>query len=52
MASKYQFVDNQFYYRGSDVPQNRFDIKESATIQWFEQINDKRLFDVGIKIHG
>jgi len=37
MASKYQFVDNKFYYQGSDVPQNRFDIKESATIHEIEK---------------
>ena len=37
MASKYQLENNLFYYEGSDVPYNRFDIKESQAIHEIEK---------------
>jgi len=37
MASKYRLVDNLFYYEGSDVPQNRFEIKDAQIIHEIEK---------------
>ncbi len=37
MASKYQLENNLFYYEGSDVPHNKFDIKESQAIHEIEK---------------
>lgn len=58
MASKYQLVYNQFYYEGSDVPKNRFGIKDTATIHeiekelleeayiiFYNELNENTIFD-------
>lgn len=58
MASKYQLVNNLFYYKGSDVPKNRFDIKdvqtiheiekellEEAYILFFDELDETTIFD-------
>ena len=37
MASKYQLVDSKFYYDNSDVPVNKFDIKDIQTIHEIEK---------------
>ena len=37
MASKYQLVDSKFYYENSDVPINKFDIKDTQTIHEIEK---------------
>lgn len=37
MASKYQLVDSKFYYKNSDVPINKFDIKDTQTIHEIEK---------------
>jgi len=37
MASKYQLVDSKFYYENSDVPVNKFDIKDTQTIHEIEK---------------
>ncbi|WP_457750162.1 hypothetical protein [Sulfurimonas sp.] len=37
MASKYQLVDSKFYYENSDVPINKFDIKDAQTIHEIEK---------------
>jgi len=38
MASKYQLVDSKFYYENRDVPINKFNIKDTKTIQEIEKI--------------
>jgi len=58
MASKYQLVNNLFYYEGSDVPKNRFDIEDAQTIHeiekelleeayilFFDELSESTLFD-------
>ncbi len=58
MASKYQLKNNSFYYENTDVPINKFDIKDSQTIHeierellkeayeiFFEELNENTLFD-------
>ena len=58
MASKYQLVNNLFYYKDSDVPKNRFDIKDAQTIHeiekelleeayvlFFDELSETTLFD-------
>lgn len=58
MASKYQLVDNTFYYENSDVPINKFDIKDTQTIHeiekelleeaytvFFNELNENTRFD-------
>ena len=37
MASKYQLVSNKFYYTDSDVPRNKFNIKDTQTIHEIEK---------------
>lgn len=37
MASKYQLVNNKFYYEGSDIPRNKFDIQDAQTIHEIEK---------------
>lgn len=37
MASKYQLKDNTFYYNGTDIPKNKFDIQNSETIHEIEK---------------
>jgi len=37
MESKYQLVDSKFYYENSDVPINKFDIKDTQTIHEIEK---------------
>ena len=37
MESKYQLKENSFYYPNSDIPKNKFDIKESQIIHDIEQ---------------
>lgn len=37
MKSKYQLKENSFYYTNTDIPKNKFDIKESQIIQDIEQ---------------
>lgn len=41
MASKYQLVSSDFYYPNSDIPKNKFDIQDTATIHEIE----KELFE-------
>lgn len=58
MASKYQLVNNHFYYEGSDIPRNRFDIKDAQTIHeiekelleeayviYFDELDETTIFD-------
>jgi cell filamentation protein len=58
MASKYQLVDSEFYYENSDVPINKFDIKDTQTIHeiekelleeaytiFFNELNEDTFFD-------
>ncbi|QOP45891.1 Fic/DOC family protein [Sulfurimonas paralvinellae] len=58
MTSKYQLVDNKFYYEDSDVPINKFDIKDTQTIHeiekelleeaytvFFNELDEKTRFD-------
>lgn len=58
MASKYQLVNNLFYYEGSDIPKNRFDIQDAQIIHeiekelleeaygiYFDELNETTLFD-------
>ncbi len=58
MASKYQLVNNLFYYEGGDVAKNRFDIKDAQTIHeiekelleeayvlFFDELDETTLFD-------
>ena len=58
MASKYQLVDSKFYYDNSDVPVNKFDIKDAQTIHeiekelleeaysiFFNELNEETLFN-------
>lgn len=58
MASKYQLVNNLFYYKDSDVPKNRFDIKDAQTVHeiekelleeayvlYFDELSETTLFD-------
>lgn len=58
MASKYQLKNNSFYYENTDVPINKFDIKDSQTIHeierellkeayeiFFEELNENTLFN-------
>jgi len=37
MASKYQLVNSNFYYKNSDVSINRFEIKDTQTIHKIEK---------------
>ncbi len=37
MASKYQLVSSKFYYENSDVPKNKFDIKDTQTVHEIER---------------
>jgi len=37
MASKYQLVSSKFYYEDSDVPRNKFNIKDTQTIHEIEK---------------
>lgn len=58
MALKYQLVNNLFYYKDSDVPKNRFDIKDAQTVHeiekelleeayvlYFDELSETTLFD-------
>ena len=58
MESKYRLDNNRLYYEGSDVPRNRFDIRESVTIHeiekelleeayiiFFEELDEETRFD-------
>ncbi|QKF81752.1 Fic/DOC family protein [Halarcobacter ebronensis] len=58
MASKYQLKDNSFYYEGTDIPKNKFDIRNSELIHeiekeliedayniFYEELTEKTLFD-------
>lgn len=58
MASKYQLVDSKLYYDNSDIPFNKFDIKDAQTIHeiekelleeaysiFFNELNEETLFD-------
>lgn len=46
MESKYQLKDNNFYYKGSDTPKNKYNIKESEIIHQIE----KELIEEAYKI--
>ena len=37
MKSKYQLKNDSFYYPNTDIPKNKFDIKESQIIHDIEQ---------------
>jgi cell filamentation protein len=37
MASKYQLKDNSFYYEGTDIPKNKFEIRDSELIHEIEK---------------
>ena len=58
MASKYQLKDNSFYYPNTDIPKNKFDIKNSETIHeiekelleeayiiFFDELDETTIFD-------
>ncbi|RXJ68283.1 cell filamentation protein Fic [Halarcobacter ebronensis] len=58
MASKYHLKDNSFYYEGTDIPKNKFDIRNSELIHeiekeliedayniFHEELTKKTLFD-------
>lgn len=58
MASKYQLKDNSFYYPNTDIPKNKFDIKDSETIHeiekelleeayiiFFDELDENTIFD-------
>ncbi len=58
MASKYQLVSSKFYYTDSDVPRNKFNIKDTQTIHeiekelleeaygiFFNELNENTRFD-------
>ena len=58
MASKYQLKDSSFYYPNTDIPKNKFDIKDSETIHeiekelleeayiiFFDELDETTIFD-------
>ncbi|PLY07448.1 MAG: cell filamentation protein Fic [Arcobacter sp.] len=58
MASKYQLKNNSFYYEGTDIPKNKFDIRDSELIHeiekeliedayniFYEELTDKTILD-------
>jgi len=58
MESKYQLKENSFYYPNSDIPKNKFDIKDSQIIHdieqelltdsykiFFDELEDDTIFD-------
>lgn len=58
MASKYHLADSSYYYDGSDIPINKFDIQDKATLHeiekelleeaygiFFEELDTSTLFD-------
>lgn len=49
MASKYHLQSNSFYYEGTDVPKNKFDIKDSQTIH---EIEKELIQEAYIIFHG
>jgi hypothetical protein len=65
MASKYQLVSSKFYYEDSDVPRNKFNIKDTQTIHeiekelleeayaiFFNELNEDTRFDKNILFHS
>jgi len=58
MASKYQLKDSSLYIKGTDIPVNKFDIKDSITLHeleaelleeayqiFYEELNEDTIFD-------